>query len=61
MKSYPACKELIEHVKYTEFYNTAIKNSRTFQGFLKAFPTVFKGYKLMKNTDLHFKIQLHKC
>ena len=31
-------------------------NSRTFQGLLKASPTVFKGLKLMKNTDLSVKI-----
>ena len=36
-------------------------NSRTFQGLLKASPTVFKGIKLMKNTDLSVKILLQKC
>ena len=29
------------------------KNSRTFQGLLKDFPTVFKYWKLKKNTGLH--------
>ena len=36
-------------------------NSRTFQGLLKDFSTVFKDCKLMKNTDLHVKIQFLKC
>ena len=37
-------------------------NSRTFQGLLKDFPTVFEDIKkLMKNTDLHVKILLRKC
>ena len=35
--------------------------SRTFQGLLKASPTVFKDSKLMKNTDLSVKILLQKC
>ena len=37
------------------------KIQRTFQGFLKDFPTVFKDQNLMKNTDLHVKILLRKC
>ena len=36
-------------------------NSSPFQGLLKASPTVFKGLKLMKNTDLSVKIILQKC
>ena len=36
-------------------------NSRTFQGLLKASPTVFKDLKLMKNTDISLKILLQKC
>ena len=36
-------------------------NSRTFQGFLKDFPTNFKDLKLKKNTDSHVKILLLKC
>ena len=35
--------------------------SRTFQGLLIDFSTVFKDWKLMKNTDLHVKILLLKC
>ena len=31
-------------------------NSRTFQGLLKDFYTVFQGLKFMKNTDLSVKI-----
>ena len=31
------------------------------QGLLKASPTVFKGLKLMKNTDLGIIILLQKC
>ena len=38
-----------------------MQNSRTFQGLLKDFPTVFKDLKLKKNTDLHVKILLLKC
>ena len=33
-----------------------MKNSRTFQRLLKDSPSVFKDYKIMKNTDLHIKI-----
>ena len=36
-------------------------NLRTFQGLLKASPTVFKDLKLMKNTDRSVKILLQKC
>ena len=36
-------------------------NTRTFQGLLKASPTVFKDLKLMKNTDLNVKNLLQKC
>ena len=32
-------------------YKQVLVNSRTFQGFLKASPTVFKDLKLMKSTD----------
>ena len=32
-------------------------NSRSFQGLLKASPTVFKGFKLLKNTDLSVKME----
>ena len=42
-------------------YRQVCVNSRTFQGLLKDFPTVFKDWKLMKNTDLHNKILLRKC
>ena len=38
-----------------------VKNSRTFQGLLNDFHTVFKERKLKKNTDLHVKILLLKC
>ena len=38
-----------------------IQNSRTFQALLKDFPTVFKDWKLMQNTDLHITILLQKC
>ena len=38
-----------------------VSNSRTFQGLLKDFPTVFKDLKLKKNTDLHRKFLLLKC
>ena len=31
------------------------------QGLLKDFSTVFKDWKLKKNTDLHIKILLLKC
>ena len=31
------------------------------QGLLKAFPTVFKDLKLVKNTDRSVKILLQKC
>ena len=31
------------------------------QGLLQASPTVFKGLKLMKNTDLSVQILLQKC
>ena len=31
------------------------------QGLLKAYPTVFKDLKLMKNTDVRVKILLPKC
>ena len=34
----------------------AMYNSRTFQGILKTYATVFKDYKFMKHTELHFKI-----
>ena len=33
----------------------------TFQGLLKASPTVFKDLKLMKNTDRSVKILLQIC
>ena len=38
-----------------------VLNSRTFQGFLTASPTVFKDYKSMKYTNLNFKIKLIEC
>ena len=38
-----------------------VQNSRTFQGLLKYFPTVFKDRKLTKNTDLHVKILFQNC
>ena len=37
------------------------QNSRTFQGLLKASPTVFKDLMLMKNTDLSVRSLLQKC
>ena len=42
-------------------YRQVEQNSRTFQGLLKDFSTVFKDWKLKKNTDLHVKILLLKC
>ena len=33
-----------------------MKKTRTFQRLLKDSPSVFKDYKIMKNTDLHIKI-----
>ena len=36
-------------------------NSRTFQGLLKATPTVFKDLNLMNTTGISVKILLQKC
>ena len=51
--------------RYTSVYmvhtGKIVIYSRTFQGLLKDFPTVFKDLKLKKNTDLHIKILLRKC
>ena len=45
----------MKYVKYTEFYNYSYRQGyvkfKDFQGLLKAFPTVFKDYKLMDNND----------
>ena len=38
-----------------------VLNSMTFQGLQKDSLMVFKGYKIMKNTDLQVKILLQKC
>ena len=44
--------------KNSDHTGKCVKNSRTFQGFLKKkkIPSVFKDYMFMKNTDLHIKI-----
>ena len=34
-----------------------MNDSRTFQGFLKDYPSNFKDYRSMKNTDLQVKFQ----
>ena len=53
---------VVEHPKVKPGFIQAIlsKNSRTFQGLLKDFPTVFKD-KFMKNTDFSVKCLLQKC
>ena len=54
-----SCKS--EEIKLQGSYRQVCVQSRTFQGLLKDFPTVFKDWKLMKNTDLHIKILFLKC
>ena len=49
---------LLQHRVHT---GKIVQNSRSFQGLLEDFPTVFKDWKLKKNTDLHVKILLLKC
>ena len=44
------------------FINTSLCSiQRLFKDFKKTLLQVFKGYKIMKNTDLQIKILLQKC
>ena len=55
------------YIQYDTVFGLYVTSNRKlckFKDFsrpLKDFPTVFKGWKLSKNTDLHIKILLQKC
>ena len=57
---YETCEGLgaTAHRAFTRFIQARLCK---IQGLLKDFPTVFKDWKLKKNTDLHIIILLLKC
>ena len=53
---YPASKVCVISRQIRVHKGKFVQNLQSFQGLLKDFPTVFKDYRLMKNTGFHFKI-----
>ena len=50
----------IKQEKIAGFIQASLCKFKDFQGLLKDSPVLFKDYKFMKNTDVHFKILLQK-
>ena len=54
-------KVVLKTVPVQGLYRRDCVKLKDFSRTSKTSPTVFKGLKLMKNTDLHVKILLLKC